>query len=236
VRDKGASLLAGAPGGPTEPEARRRLSEGLPLIVGLTRETTERLQDDLIGAGVIARLGPAPAGTPPLEAGSDPSGGGLRLAVAGALSVLFVAVWLLVTSSGERPAEAESPTAGQATTPKPAGLVEAPTPEPADLELSATIEPHWRTDYSLVGIVTARTALDSPADLELQLRDGPDGNLIHALHVAVSRSSREKRSVRFRKLLHEVGFSGGEKVWLIGIWGGLYSHPVALRVPPQGRR
>ncbi len=234
MRDKGASLLAGAPGGPTEPEARKRLSEGLPLIVGLTRETTECLQDDLIGAGVIARLGPAPAGTSPLEAGSDPSGGGLRLALAGAISVLLVTVWLLATSPDERPAEAESPIAAQATTPGPVDLDEAPAREPADLELSATIEPYGRTGYSLAGLATARTALDSPADLELQLRDGPDGNLIHALHVAVSRSSREKRSVRFRKLLHEVGFSGGEKVWIIGIWGRLYSHPLALPVPPRG--
>ena len=225
MRDKGANVLAGTPGGPTEREARRRLSEGLPLIVGLTRETTERLQDDLIGAGVIARLGPAPVGTVPLEAGSTP-GVDVRLVLAAAGATLFVALWLLT-----QPADQKEPATAACSV-----ATEAATPEPADLDVSAAIEPYGLSSYNLVGIARALSPVGPGHELELQLRDAPDGILIHARHVAVSKSSLERGFVSFRESLHEVGFSGGEEVWLIGIWEDLRSNPTLLQVPARTPR
>ena len=227
VRDRGARVLAGAPGGPSEAEARRRLNEGLPLIVGLTRATTEQLQDDLIGAGVVARLGPAPAGTTPLEGGSDTSGVGVRVVLALAIPVLSVALWLLWAPADEK-GSAEENVGAVATI--------AATPEPADLRVSAAIEPYGRTSYTIVGIARALIPLESTAALELQLRDAPDGKLIHVLHVVVSDNSVERGFVSFRESLHTVGFGGGEEVWVIGFWGDLRSNPRSLKVPPRSPR
>ena len=44
VQDRVAAVLASVPGGPGRLEGRRRVREGLPLIVGLSRERTEELQ------------------------------------------------------------------------------------------------------------------------------------------------------------------------------------------------
>lgn len=225
VLDRGAAVLLAVPGALTKAEARRRLSEGLPLVVGLTRETIEQLQDDLIGAGVVGRIGPAPPGTVPLEPGSDAAGVKIRVVLA-VLVPLLAASWLLL-----RPSTATKLAVNTgATVPRPA------TPVPADLAVAATIEPYGLSSYNLVGIARAIAPLESTADLELQLRDGPQGGLLHARRVAPSSHALEMGSVTFRESLHEVGFGGGEEVWLIGIWGELRSAPQLLRVPSRSRR
>src|SRR5262245_45369498 len=67
LMSRAARVLAAVANGPAMVEARRRLAEGLPLIVGLSRAEAETLQQQLVGLGLVPRLGPAPEGTEPLH-------------------------------------------------------------------------------------------------------------------------------------------------------------------------
>jgi hypothetical protein len=217
VLARASRVLVSSPGGPALGEARRRLKEGQPLIVGLSRADTEAVQGRLVDAGVIARIGPAPEGSPPL---SRPPGSLLRrreVAVAGLLLVGALA-WLILGPAGHRPAN--------------------PGPRPPAFALSVFLLASDDGQLYLQGTAQARTTGTAPkGDLELVVRTERDGGRILTAQVPEAQAkswaqgSAVTRSVAFRLPVSRWRFAGQRDVAVEGRWGAWRSEPQAVRVP-----
>lgn len=217
VLARASRVLASSPGGPAIGDARRRLKEGQPLIVGLSRADVEVVQGRLVDAGLVARIGPAPEGSPPL---SRPPGAllGRREAVAASLLLAGAVAWV-VLGRGSR---------GEVT----AG------PRPPTFGLSVFLQESSDGRLHLQGTAEARSIGPLPAgDLELVVRTERDGSHILTATVpeAQARSSPQRsavtRSLTFRIPVSRWRFAGQREVDVEGRWGRWRSEPQIVRVP-----
>ena len=233
IQDRAAAVLTAVPGGPAPAEARRRVREGLPLIVGLSRRRTEELQSRLVDAGLVPRIGPAPRGTPPLEPERASRILARRVAVAVAIPVLAFALFRFLGS--------EPPPAPDAAPGPNPGREAAVTPAPR-LELRAGFERARHGHLWLVCYARVQEAGAPPeSELVLRLRDGtgtviwtgslsPSGAVDRT--VQIGDETLQQRSLSGRLSLADVFLEGGERLTLEGNWQGRESAPAALEVPP----
>ena len=239
--ERAAAVLAASPGGPAE--ARRRLTEGLPLIVGLSRADTEKVQGRLVDLGLIPRIGPAPPGTTPLSKSS--SAGILWPAIfiaslAGAGSVF----WFVAGPGSARPGASPTPSAGpQALAGAPASP-STPTPEPAfPLILRVEVQRVADGGLVLVGAAQVRTTDTPPSgDLSLVVRAGSTGAIVLNEYVPEAQARTHTRvtddtaivtkSLAFRLPLDEGRFADGREAVVEASWGLWTSPPISLTLPP----
>jgi hypothetical protein len=218
VLTRASRVLSTSPGGPPVGEARRRLKEGAPLIVGLSRADTEAVQGRLVDVGLVARIGPAPEGTAPV---SQPPGtlfGRRESAVAGLLLAGSLA-WLVLTPGGRR-------------VPSP------PPPRPPTFALSVFLHSASDGRLYLQGSAQARSTGPSPTgDLEIVIRTERDGGHILTTQVpeATAKSWMEAaattRNVTFKLPVARWRFAGQHDVEVEGRWGRWRSDPQMVAVP-----
>jgi len=236
-QDRAAAILVAVPGGPGQAEARRRVREGLPLIVGLTRRRTEEIQSRLVDVGLLARIGPAPRGTAPLE--PEQASRRLLLRVAIAAAIPLAAYGLFASLEPAPPPPAAAPPASTAE----AGTRATPAPR---LDLRAGFERSRHGHLWLVCLAQVRDAGPPPsADLVLRLRDGT-GTVIWTGSLAASGArdrplakgdlTLNQRTLTGRLSLDDVFLEGGERLTLEGSWHGRSSAPAEIEVPPRTGR
>jgi hypothetical protein len=232
IQERAAAALTAIPGGPGLVEARRRVREGLPLIVGLSRARTEQLQGELVDRGLLPRLGPAPRGTAPLEPQRESRSLAKHLAVAAAIPV--VAFALFRAFEPRRPAAPE-PAASEA-----AASQATAAPEHR-LQIRAGFERERHGHLWLVFLAQVRTEGPPPGgELSLRLRDETGTAIFN--HSVSARSARDReydsgdqsstlRSLDGRVSLGGLFLEGGERLTLEGHWQGFESAPSVLEVP-----
>lgn len=235
-QERAAAVLAAVPGGPGQAEARRRVREGRPLIVGLTRSRTEEIQGRLVDVGLLPRLGPAPRGTAPLEAEAAGSRLARRVAIAASIPVLAF-VLLRALEPASRPQAHETPAS-------PGETEDSATPVPR-LDLRGGFERSRHGHLWLVLLAQVRDAGPPPsAELVLRLRDGT-GTVLWTGSLS-SKGARDRaisagdetlnlRILTGRLSLDDVFLKGGERLTLEGSWQGRSSAPAVLEVPAPTR-
>lgn len=232
VQDRAAAVLAAVPGGPGLLEARRRVREGLPLVVGLSRRRTEEVQSRLVDAGLLPRIGPAPRGTAPLEPERATHGLARRVAVALALPVVAFALFRAL----EPRSQDTTPEASSAA----AGLPEA-TPAPR-LELNAGLERERHGHLWLVCLAAVVESGQPPSgDVALRLRDETGAVLWSGTLAAgtprgtalQADGGTRTRYVVSGRLSVDAFLRGGERLTLEGAWQGRTSAPIPIEVPAK---
>lgn len=238
LQDRAAEVLAAEPGGPGRLEGRRRVREGLPLIVGLSRRRTEQLQSRLVDVGLVPRIGPAPRGTAPLEPERAHRSLAGRVALALAIPVLTFAVFRVLEPAPPQPEPAASPSASAGT-----GAVAEAAPA---VELSAGFERERHGHLWLV--LSARVRGEGPlpvADLVVRLRDETGtvlwtGSLpaqaAHDQEILTGDGALVQRTLNGRLSLDDVFLQGGERLTLEANWQGRESRRVPVEVPPPVAR
>jgi hypothetical protein len=216
------------------PEARRRVREGLPLIVGLSRRRTEEIQSRLVDVGLLARIGPAPRGSAPLEPERATGRLARQVAIAVAIPLLAFALFR-AREPATPPADTPASTAGRPAVAETAHR----------LALRAGFERSRHGHLWLVLLAQILEAGPTPdGDLVLRLRD-ETGTVIWTGSLP-SRAARDRevptgdgtltqRSLNGRLSLAEVFLQGGERLTLEGNWQGRSSAPAELEVPPPTR-
>lgn len=234
LQDRAAAVLAAVPGGPGLLEGRRRVREGLPLIVGLSRSRTEELQSRLVDVGLVPRIGPAPRGTAPLEPERAHRGLAGRVALALAIPVVAFALFQILGPEPPQPAPSRAAPADD-------GAQERTSASPA-LQLSAGFERERHGHLWLV--LSARVQGERPlpgADLVVRLRDETGtvlwtGSLpargARDQEVRASGGSFVQRTLNGRLSVDQVFLKGGERLTLEGNWQGRESRRVPIDVPP----
>jgi hypothetical protein len=247
--DRAARLLAAAPGGPGLGEARRRLTQGLPLIVGLPWADVETLQDQLVELGLIPRLGPAPEGTAPLRGEPVSPRRAVWLGLAGGAMLLAIVFAL----RPERVPPGAAPAVAQPTTPvrqapivprvrsRPAAPPAAMT-VPADrrLEVGARVQ-FARDGLQIEGWASAPASDEPPAGpLTLIGRVAGVEVLAESLPESHARTRRESgsgldapavRTLPFRVPLYRERLGSAAELELEATWGDWRSEPLRIEIP-----
>lgn len=261
--DAAARVLVSWPGGPGLGDARQRVAEGLPLLVGLSRQDADDLQGKLVDLGLLPRIGPAPEGTQPLSAAARAFG--LKSAVAVALVAAGAAAYWLVSGPGPTPpTPGGGETGSQADTmPRAPRAEPSPVPTPAATPTPETIPAAWLLHLDahiarggdgalmLVGSAQVRTSGRPPSeDLELTMRVGSAGTLVLNQSVPASTARTKSiivdnvtvviKSITFRLPLDEGLLGEVEGAILEGTWEAWRSRetPVVLhsRAGPSPNR
>ena len=240
-------MLGSLPGGPSVPEARRRLASGLPLAVGLPRDATEKLQGELVDVGLVPRIGPAPEGTLPLVP-TRPAWSRAALLVLGVLAAL--GLWGLRNASA--PAAPPSPAPAlpltgaelrpqsdaPETEPQRAGSPEA-APAEQRLELWAQIR-RSTAGLQLVGWVRSPSAEPPGGPLVVVGRAGGFEVLNTSFEASSIPSQRRSagggaplpiRTVPFRLAVERSRLMDAEEIVLEASWGEWRSQLLIVKLP-----
>lgn len=250
---RAARVLASTVGGPGLGEARRRLTEGLPLIVGVSRADAEELQGRLLELGLIPRLGPAPEGTVPLQAPLQTS---LRRAVwlglaGGAVIVaILLALWPARIPRQAAPAVPErttpvrlapvAPRVGARQRSSPRVPAESTVPADRRLELWARVQ-FVGDGLQVEGWARAPTS-DAPPEGPLTLIGQAAGAevLSESLPESQARTRRDRgaepaapvtRTLPFRVSLTRERLGSATELVLEATWDAWRSEPLRLEIP-----
>jgi hypothetical protein len=247
---RAARVLAASAGGPSHGEARRRLTQGLPLIVGISRAQAEDLQGRLVALGLVPRLGPAPDGTDPLlpPRHASPSRG-VWLGLVGGIVLLSV---LLAFRAARAPQRAAPPLAARSTPVRLAAVVprvrarqqpaaRGPAAEtvPADqVELWARVQ-IVKDGFRVEGWARIRTP-DAPAGPLVLLGEVAGAEVLNAsLAEAQARRGRARAepdgavtwTMPFRVGLSRDRLGSAGELVLEATWDGWRSELLTLEIP-----
>jgi hypothetical protein len=216
-------------------------------VVGLSRTQTETLQDQLVEAGLVPRIGPAPEGTAPLVSPRAASAPWLLIAAAAIVVVGVLA--LLASRDAGAPSGPDAAAPPGAASPSPAADDSngKPRDEPADeaippelrLELWAQAR-SGAAGVELIGLVRGRGGEDPDGPLTLVARvAGLDvvNESIEKPPVQVQRRFAGQgeplvlRTVPFRVAVERAALRDARELVLRARWGDWRSAPLIVRLP-----
>jgi hypothetical protein len=249
-----ARALAVVAAGPTLGEARRRLAEGLPLAVGLSRRDAERLRDELVALGVTVRLGPAPPGTRPIGRQARRAIPLSRIVIA-VLAVGAALAWLLRGPPGpdrRRSGTSSAVTVATPTAPipsvtAPAASSEDPAPGVEDVPLDLKARLRWKAGQPILnGVAMLRRVTRPPrSDLELTLLATDSRTLVWQGTLATARAQRSRMTtgavtsstllLRFAQPLGGTAWSVAENFTLEARWDD-WTVQTELQLPDREAR
>lgn len=242
VVDRASRILSAAPGGPSLGEATRRIYEGLPLIVGLSREDTEKVQERLVNLGLLPRIGPAPQGTRPLGSAPAPAPSPRRWAVGMAVvAALGGSLWLALGGGTSTPRAVVSP--ASAATPR--GVPSPPPPTPTAIPpedrvlLRVSVMPEEDGSLTLAGVAEVRTLEDPPNDPLLLTARAEGGEVVNAsvpdssarlYPTAIGGAKGVAKMLPFRVPIESARLAGSREMVLEAGWGRWRSGPTRVRL------
>lgn len=246
VVDRASRILSAAPGGPGLGEARRRISEGLPLIVGLSREDTEKVQEKLVDLGLLPRIGPAPEGTTPLGAASRPAPApGHRAAVLAVVAALGGSLWFAWGGATSTPRPAD---ASPASAPTPPDLPSPPQPAPSAIPaedrvfLRVSVMRGEDGSLTLAGVAEVRTTENPPNDPLVLTARAEGGEVVNAsvpdsdarlYPTAMGGAKGVAKMLSFRVPVESARLAGSREIVLEAGWGRWRSGPTHVSLPQE---
>lgn len=250
--NRAARVLASVVNGPSLGEARRRLAEGMPLIVGLSRSDADKLRQQLVELGLVPRLGPAPEGTEPLRAPRRAAPRAVWLALAGcAMMVILYVSW---PATGPR--QAPRPSAPPRTTPvreaRPARQVGARREPGPRAPQTPTVPEDRRLEFS-ARVLTGEAGLIVEGWARVRTTDAPPAGPLVLIGQAAgaevlseslpewrARTQHERgaepnapvtRMLPFRVSLSRERVGSASELRLEATWDAWRSEPLILEIP-----